>query len=107
MTDTATTVVVSDHPDQSRYEAHIGGELAGIAQYELRGHSIVFVHTEVLPAFEGHGVASALARRSLDEIRARGERDVVPVCPFYRSWIEKHPDYQDLVHGHAAQDGTH
>lgn len=102
-----TEVVVTDNPEMSRYEARIGGELAGIAMYELHARSIVFIHTEVLPEFEGHGVAGALARHSLDEVRAKGERDVVPTCPFYRSWIDKHPDYADLVHGHASRDGEH
>ncbi len=97
-------VVITDNPAQSRYEAHIDGELAGIAQYELSGHSIVFLHTEVLPAFEGHGVASTIVRTSLDEIRAKGERDVVPICPFYRAFIDKHADYADLEHGHSAFD---
>jgi predicted GNAT family acetyltransferase len=91
-------VVVTDNPEQSRYEAHIDGELAGFAVYELRPGSIVFVHTEVDPAFEGHGVASALARASLDEIRAKGELDVIPLCPFYRGWLIKHPEYDDLLH---------
>ncbi|MCW2754947.1 MAG: family N-acetyltransferase [Marmoricola sp.] len=94
-------VVVTDNPEKSRYEAHINGELAGFADYELHPTSIVFTHTEVDPAFEGHGVGSAIIRTSLDEIRAKGERDVVPVCPFYRGWIEKHPDYADLVHHRA------
>lgn len=94
-------VVVTDNPDLSRYEAHIDGELAGFAQYELHEHSIVFFHTEVDPAFEGKGVASALARASLDEVRSKGEHDVIATCPFYKGWIEKHPDYQDLLHRHG------
>ncbi|MCW2785970.1 MAG: family N-acetyltransferase [Marmoricola sp.] len=95
-------VVVTDNPEKSRYEAFLDGELAGFAEYELHTSSIVFTHTEVDPAFEGHGVGSAIARASLDEVRAKGERDVVPVCPFYKSWIEKHPDYADLVHHHQG-----
>lgn len=91
-------VEVSDNPEENRYEARIGGELAGFAVYELRPGSIVFIHTEVDPAFEGHGVGSALVRHSLDEIRAKGELDVIPLCPFYRAWLTKHPEYDDLVH---------
>lgn len=90
-------VVVTENPGESRYEARIDGALAGFAEYQLTERSIVFTHTEVDSAYEGQGVGSALARYSLDDIRARGERDVVPVCPFYQRWIEKHPDYADLV----------
>jgi predicted GNAT family acetyltransferase len=91
-------VEVSNNTELSRYEAHLDGELAGFAEYHLRGSSIVFTHTEVDPAFEGKGVGGAIVRQSLDQIRAAGEYDVIPLCPFYKSWLEKHPDYQDLVH---------
>jgi predicted GNAT family acetyltransferase len=97
-------VVVTDNPEKSRYEAHVGGELAGISEYHLTKASIVFTHTEVLDAFEGHGVGSALARTALDDVRAKGERDVVPVCPFIHGWIDDHPEYADLVRRHG-QDG--
>jgi hypothetical protein len=83
-----------------RYEAHIDGELAGFAAYELTQGATVFTHTEVDDAFEGQGVGSALARFALDDVRSGGQGDarrVVPTCPFIRGWIEKHPDYADLV----------
>ena len=37
-----------------------------------------------------------LARYALDDARSRGLR-VRPRCPFIKSWIRRHPDYQDLV----------
>lgn len=53
-------------------------------------------HTEVDPEFGGRGFGGRLVRFALDDLRARG-RLVDPACPFVRSWIEHHPDYQDLV----------
>jgi predicted GNAT family acetyltransferase len=91
-------VVVSNNTELSRYEAHVDGRLAGFAEYHLRASSIVFTHTEVADEFEGHGIGGALVRTSLEEIRAAGLYDVVPICPFYQSWIEKHPDFAELVH---------
>jgi uncharacterized protein len=91
-------VQVSDHPDEQRWEARVDGELAGAAYYEREDDIVAFVHTEVEPAYEGHGVGSALARTALDAARAQGLR-VVPRCPFIKGWIDKHPDYQDLVLG--------
>ena len=99
-----TDVVVTDNPAQNRYEARIDGELAGIAEYHLTKSSIVFTHTEVLDAFEGHGVGSALARWALDDVRAKGDRDVVPVCPFIHGWIDDHPEYADLVRRHGEDE---
>ena len=54
----------------------------------------------LLPMVTGQ---SRLGRRfydeqpALDAVRADGELKVVPLCPFIKKWIDKHPDYQDLV----------
>ena len=93
-----TDVVTTKHSDLHRYEAHVDGEFAGFAEYELTEALIVFTHTVVEDQFEGKGVASALARFALDDVRAEGAREVVPRCPFVRGWIEKHPEYSSLVH---------
>jgi len=98
-------VVVTDNPEQNRYEARVDGELAGVSEYHLTRSSIVFTHTEVDPAYKGHGVASAIARFALDDVRAKGERDVVPVCPFIHGWIDDHPEYADLVRRHGDSEG--
>jgi predicted GNAT family acetyltransferase len=96
MSDAAPTPVVTDVPDQHRYEVRLDGELAGFAVYHRRGGRIYLVHTEVDPAFEGKGIGSALARGVLDAERAKGE-PVVPLCPFMRGYIDRHPDDADLV----------
>jgi len=88
--------VVSDNPAESRYEVHVGGELAGFVIYRRRGQQITFVHTEVDSRFQGAGLASHLARFSLDDARKRNLA-VIPSCPYVRSWIGKHPGYADLV----------
>ncbi|WP_019549720.1 GNAT family N-acetyltransferase [Streptomyces sulphureus] len=90
-------VEVVDAPGANRYEARIGGELAGFAQYVRSPTVVAFIHTEVDPAYEGRGVGSALARAGLDAERAAGHQ-VVPVCPFVAGWIRKHPEYQALVY---------
>lgn len=88
---------LSDNKDRKRYEAHIDGKLAGFAEYIAMTGLIIFSHTEVIPAFEGKGVGSALAKYALDDVRAEGTRQVQPLCPFISGWIERHGDYQDLV----------
>ncbi|GAA2286828.1 GNAT family N-acetyltransferase [Glycomyces scopariae] len=96
------TVEVTDAPEQHRWEARIDGELVGFAQYKRHDDVITFFHTEV--EREGAGVGGALVRTSLDAARAAGEQ-VHPVCPFYAGWIERHADYQDLVHDEAPRLG--
>jgi predicted GNAT family acetyltransferase len=89
-------LTVADAPEQNRYEARIGGDLAGFAAYLRAPEVIAFVHTEVNDAYEGRGVGSSLARTALDEARAQGLR-VVAICPFIAGWIDRHPAYRDLL----------
>lgn len=91
-------MTTSHNPQASRYEAHVDGELAGFAEYQPTDTLVVFTHTEVDERFEGRGVGSALARFGLDDVRAAGTRKVLPLCPFIKRWIDKHPDYVDLVY---------
>jgi predicted GNAT family acetyltransferase len=89
-------VTVNDHRVESRYEARLGTELVGVAEYELGDSVIVFPHTEVEPEHRGQGIARTLARYALDDARRRG-LSVVPHCSFIRHFIATHPDYADLV----------
>jgi len=89
---------VSDNPAESRYEAEVDGEFAGFAAYQLNDKLIAFTHTEVLPAFEGKGVGGAIARFAMDDVRARHLR-AVPICPFVKTWLQRHPDYADVTGG--------
>lgn len=91
-------VLVVDNPEKLRFEAYLGEELAGFAQYEQAHQLIVITHTEVGDAFEGKGVGSSLVRGVLDEVRGRDLR-VLPLCPFVKSWIGSHDEYADMVHG--------
>ena len=89
-------VVIADNRDFWRVEAHVDGAVAGFVAYRDRPGRRIFTHAEIDPAFEGRGVGGALARAALDEARAHG-LGVTPACPFIHSWIEKHPEYADLV----------
>jgi hypothetical protein len=90
-------VEVTNNEAEQRYEARVDGELVGAAYYDTADDLIVFTHTEVDDAVEGHGVGSTLARAALDDVRADGRRKVIARCPFISGWIARHPDYQDLL----------
>ena len=90
-------VQVTNNEAEKRYEARVDGRLAGSAYYDTADDLIVFTHTEVDDDYEGQGVGSALARAALDDVRADGRRKVVPRCPFIKGWIDRHPDYRDLL----------
>ncbi|WP_372395640.1 GNAT family N-acetyltransferase [Azospirillum sp. HJ39] len=86
---------VRDNAAQSRYELTVDGATA-VAVYELRDGEIVFTHTEVPKSLSGQGVASALAKGALEDVRARGLK-AVPLCSFFAGFIERHPEFHDLV----------
>jgi predicted GNAT family acetyltransferase len=92
----ADSFQVTDNPERARFEVFLDGELAGFTQYHLVEGGIAFDHTQVYDRFEGRGVASALIRGALDEVRRRG-LITLPFCQFVRGYIARHPDYVDLV----------
>jgi predicted GNAT family acetyltransferase len=92
----AAATEVVDNEREQRYELHLGGDLAGFAQYRLRPGLIAFTHTEIDDALEGQGLASRLISFALDDARQR-ELEVLPFCPFVNSYIQRHPEYTDLV----------
>ena len=87
---------VRDNPAENRYEIRDGDRLLGHADYERSGDTTVFIHTEVDPDAGENGVGSTLVRAALDDVRGKGG-SVVARCSFVRGWIERHPDYADLV----------
>ena len=94
MTESAPRVV--DNREAGRFEVLVGDDVAGFAEYHRTSSATSFTHTVIDPAFEGQGLGSVLARGALDTTRAAG-REVLPFCPFIRGYIERHPEYLDLV----------
>jgi hypothetical protein len=78
-----------------RYEMEVDGVTAFVT-YEKSPETLTLVHTEVPPQLAGRGVGSALARGVLEAVRAEGFK-VSPRCEFIAGYIEKHPEFQDVV----------
>jgi predicted GNAT family acetyltransferase len=89
-------LLVEDNRAKHRYEALAGERLLGFVTYRAEPGRITLIHTEVEPELEHRGVASQLVAATLDDIRARG-LSVVPICPFVRAFIRRHPEYAELV----------
>lgn len=83
-------------PEASRYELRDGERMIGEAAYHRRDGRIALIHTEVDEALEGRGLGSTLVATALDDARREG-LEVVPLCPFVAAFIERNPEYQDLV----------
>lgn len=87
---------VVDNSDESLFEARLDGSRAGVLYYSEQPDRLVLVHTEVFAEFGGQGVGGRLVAGALDLIRARGLL-VTARCPFAAAYIERHPEYADLV----------
>ena len=95
--DELTGVEVIDNPERRRFEARKGRKVLGWASYEQTSELIVFTHTRVDRRWEGLGLGGRLVRETLDYVRSQGMH-VLSTCPFVTDWINRRPDYQDLVY---------
>jgi predicted GNAT family acetyltransferase len=80
---------VRDNPAAHRFELAIDGQVAFLS-YERKADSLVFVHTEVPQALRGRRLGESLVKAGLRAARREGLH-VVPVCPFVKAYLVKHP----------------
>lgn len=89
---------VQDIPQESRYVLLDGVQEIGEEGYvdTADGTQRILFHTFVSPERAGEGLGSTLVRSVLDDVVASGKR-VVPVCPYVKAWLPKHPEYAQHV----------
>lgn len=88
---------VTKNPQESRYELHLDGELAGHLDYVIEDGVIDFQHTIVPDAFAGKGIASKLLKGALEDVEEEGTYQVKATCPFVKGYFKKNPDVQHLL----------
>ena len=91
-----TDADIHDNPESHRYELAVGGEVA-VVIYNLSGQNLMITETLVPVALEGQGIASRLAKHVIADARARNLL-ILPVCPFFSAYLQKHPEHADVVH---------
>lgn len=82
-------VNVKRNDAQSRYEIFVDEELAGIADYQLSGDTVVFLHTEIKNEFGGRGLGTQLVKYAVEDVTAEG-KNIDPKCPFVANYLKKH-----------------
>ncbi|GAA5186113.1 hypothetical protein GCM10023322_31650 [Rugosimonospora acidiphila] len=86
-----------DNLDRGRFELYRDGDLVGWLYYtHLRPNRYALQHTEVESSHQHQGVADAMVRRVLDEIRVR-EGTITAICPFVVGYLSRTTSYADLV----------
>ncbi len=87
---------VVDNRQAGRFELRLDGETAGYLTYERAGDAVSLVELTTDLRRAGQGLGLTLVRGALDAVSAEG-KSVLPVCPFVRDFIQRHPVYLDLV----------
>src|SRR6476660_4611286 len=87
---------VRDNPQELRYELlDDSGTMIGEIRYVIEPGAVRLVHTEVEPEFQGQGLADELVQGAMNDLRERGLK-MIPVCPYVRAWLRRHPEQADL-----------
>ncbi|MBI5822480.1 MAG: N-acetyltransferase [Chloroflexi bacterium] len=86
---------VIQNQQQKRFEIQIDSHTAELTYYQ-NGNAIIFTHTGVPPALEGQGIASLLVKTGLQYARDNNLK-VQPLCWFVSRYIDRHPEFQNLV----------
>jgi len=86
---------VRDNKALSRFELDAEGGLA-VANYRQTPTTVIITHTETPRSLRGHGIASELVEGALQLIRADGLK-VIAGCGFVVDYLQKHPEFADLV----------
>ncbi len=96
MADDSTLTVVHD-PENDRYVLLRDDVELGQSVYDVPEKGVIeFLHTEIFPEAQGHGLGTALATGALDDVRANSTDRVIALCPFISAFIRKNPSYADL-----------
>lgn len=79
------------------YSAMTGETEIGQLTYNSAGESRhVLLALFVFPVYRDQGIATSLIRRVLDDVRVH-RRTVTILCPIVRTFIDRNPEYADLV----------
>ena len=85
-----------DGPTGGRYLVTIDGDTAEMTYSKAGATRIIIDHTGVPDALRGKGAGQALVQRAVEDARAAGIK-IIPLCPFAKAQIEKHPEWQDVL----------
>ena len=80
---------------KGRYVIRIDGHEAEMTYSRLGEKTIIIDHTGVPDALRGRGLGPMLVQRGVEDARKEG-RKIVPLCPYAKAQIEKHPDWRDV-----------
>jgi predicted GNAT family acetyltransferase len=85
-----------DGPTGRRHLTTIEGHTAEVTCSKPGATRLIIDHTGALDAPRGKGAGQTLVKRAVEDARAAGVK-IIPLCPFAKAQIEKHPGWQDVL----------
>jgi uncharacterized protein len=97
MEDKSMQVPTIERSDRKRrYELRVGSDVIGFSQYRDDAGRRVFIHTEIEPDYQGHGLATQLIEWALNDTRTAGMR-IGATCPTVVAYLAKNHEFDDLL----------
>ncbi|CAH2401179.1 DUF5996 family protein [Mesorhizobium ventifaucium] len=85
-----------DGASKGRYRMVIDGVEAEMT-YSRAGEGLIIIdHTEVPAALRGRKVGEQMVRQAVEDARREGV-NIIPLCPFAKAQIDRHPEWQDVL----------
>jgi uncharacterized protein len=86
---------VRDNRQLQRFELPVDDQVV-FADYRRQPGRLVITYVEAPEALRGTGAAGQLMQGVMQEVRLEGIK-VLPLCPYARAWIQRHPEFKDLA----------
>lgn len=81
---------------KGRYHVVIDGVEAEMTYSRVSDSMMIIDHTEVPNALRGRKVGVRLVKQAVEDARREGV-SIIPLCPFAKAQIERHPEWHDVV----------
>lgn len=85
-----------DGSAKGRYRIVVDGVEAEMTYSRAGAKLIIIDHTEVPEALRGRKVGERLVRQAVEDARRDGV-SIIPLCPFAKAQIDRHPEWQDVL----------
>ena len=89
--------LLTNETDAARYTLTRDSELVSVLDYSDDGRTMALTRAFTIPTHRGHGHAARVVQGAVEDIAARGDRKVRPVCWYVAEWFDEHPEHAGLL----------